>query len=69
MSNFAERLVARSAGAAPAPVSRTLAPRPASRFEPTAGIELDVVADAEPRHRGRPLLGQSRNPVRPSHIP
>jgi len=48
MSNFAERLVARSAGATPAPGISPLAPRPASRFEPTAGIELDVVADAKP---------------------
>lgn len=48
MSNFAERLVARSAGASPAPGISPLAPRPASRFEPTAGIEIDAIADAEP---------------------
>jgi hypothetical protein len=48
MSNFAERLVARSAGASPAPGISPLALRPASRFEPTAGIEIDAIADTEP---------------------
>ena len=48
MSNFAERLVARSAGAPPAPGISLLAPRPVSRFEPTAGIAIEAIADAEP---------------------
>jgi hypothetical protein len=62
MSNFAERLVARSAGAAPAPGISPLAPRPASRFEPTAGIELDVVADAEPPVTGAAVAGPEPQP-------
>ena len=55
MSNFAERLVARSAGASPGTRHlAVLAPRPASRFEPTAGIELDVIAEPNrPSQRGR----------------
>ncbi|MBL8895297.1 MAG: hypothetical protein JNJ53_11885 [Rhizobiales bacterium] len=41
MSNFAQRLVARSAGTPPGPGISVLAPRPMSRFEPVAGIEVE----------------------------
>jgi hypothetical protein len=47
MSNFAERLVARSAGAPPAPGISVLAPRPVSRFEPTVAIDIEAIVDAE----------------------
>ena len=40
MSNFAERLVARAAGSAPAPGIAILTPRPASRFEPVGMTEI-----------------------------
>lgn len=46
MSNFIGRLVARSAGAAPAPGLPLLAPRPVSRFEPAAIIETHSFAPA-----------------------
>lgn len=41
MSNFAERLVARSAGTPPGPGISVLASRPMSRFEPVTGIEVE----------------------------
>ena len=41
MSNFAERLVARSAGTPPGPGISVLAPRPVSRFEPVTAIDVE----------------------------
>jgi hypothetical protein len=70
MSNFADRLVARSAGALPAPGIAVLTPRPASRFEvpPAAGIEAadGLVPGAEdvglPIDAQAPLIGPAIAP-------
>ena len=47
MSNFAERLVARSAGTPPGPGISVLASRPVSRFEPVAGIEVEATVSPD----------------------
>jgi hypothetical protein len=65
MSNFAERLVARSAGASPASGISPLTLRPASRFEPTAGIEIDAIADTEP-HVAAAAVTETASPTRPA---
>lgn len=44
MSNFAERLVARSAGAPPGPGISVLTLRPASRFEPATALDIETEA-------------------------
>jgi hypothetical protein len=45
MSNFAERLVARSAGVVPGPNISVLVPRPVSCFEPVSGINTQTGTD------------------------
>jgi len=47
MSNFAERLVARSAGTPPGPGISVLAPRPVSRFEPVGGMEVEETVSSD----------------------
>jgi hypothetical protein len=44
MSNFAERLAARGAGASPGPGISLLTPRPLSRFEPVASSDIETDA-------------------------
>jgi hypothetical protein len=53
MSGFAERLVARSAGAMPAPGITVLTPRPVANFEPLIGIEREAIS--EPGHPATPV--------------
>lgn len=57
MSNFAERLVARSAGTPPGSGISVLSSRPLSRFEPVAGLEVEefVRSDLAPPQVNRPI--------------
>src|SRR4051794_2039201 len=68
MSNFAERLVARSAGAPPTPGMSMLTPRPVSRFEPVAAGDIEMLADESPRVAG-PVAAETELQAHPTDVP
>jgi hypothetical protein len=67
MSNFAERLVARGAGA-PLPGISSLVPRPVARFEPVAAIDIAEAAAFAPAERpsARPIGAETEAKIDPA---